>query len=74
MVASVDSLRHHDADTRSQAALLLGDQTRRLAQLVEDLMEMSRFDAGVADFQPELLDLRTLVLDAIAVSVPTASI
>lgn len=66
MVAAVDGLRH--AEVRERSAHLLGVQTRRLAKLVEDLMEISRFDAGVADFQAEPVDLPDLWADAIELS------
>jgi two-component system sensor histidine kinase MtrB len=70
LVATADTLDSADPETRSRAARLLGTQTRRLARLVDDLMEISRFDASTADFRPELLDLSPLVEDAIEVSVP----
>lgn len=70
LVATADTIDSADPRTRSRAARLLGTQARRLAKLVEDLMEISRFDAGSTDFRPELLDLPALVEDAIEVSVP----
>lgn len=66
MIAAVDSLA--DPEVRASSARLLGTQSRRLARLVEDLLEISRFDAGVADLRPEPVDLRALLLDAISVS------
>ncbi|WP_033290071.1 sensor histidine kinase [Amycolatopsis jejuensis] len=68
MVATVDALETTGPENR--ATQLLGTQTRRLARLVEDLMEISRFDAGSADFRPEPVDLPALVEDAIEVNVP----
>lgn len=62
MVAAADGLNH--PSTRTRSAELLGVQARRLARLVEDLLEISRFDAGVADFQTEPLDLADLWADA----------
>ena len=65
LVATADTLGSADPETRARAARLFGTQARRLAKLVEDLLEISRFDAHSADFRPELLDLRPLVEDAI---------
>ena len=63
MVAAVDGLDHPASSERS--AQLLGVQARRLGGLIEDLLEMSRFDAGVAEFRPEQVDLADLWSDAI---------
>ncbi|EMD24530.1 sensor histidine kinase [Amycolatopsis azurea] len=70
MVATVDTLDSSSPEIRSRATELLGTQTRRLARLVEDLMEISRFDAGSADFRPEPVDLPALVEDAIGAAAP----
>ncbi|MBQ0825537.1 sensor histidine kinase [Streptomyces tagetis] len=48
------------ADT-AEALRLVSDETRRLAATVEDLMEISRFDAGAATLTTDDTDLRTLV-------------
>lgn len=45
----------------ADAVLLISDETRKLARMVEDLMEVSRFDAGAAALHPDDVDLRTLV-------------
>ncbi|WP_181776122.1 sensor histidine kinase [Amycolatopsis pittospori] len=74
MVATVDSLDSTTPETRTRATELLGAQARRLAKLVEDLMEISRFDAGSADFRPEPVDLPALVEDAIGAGVPETPI
>ncbi|QXV59057.1 cell wall metabolism sensor histidine kinase WalK [Amycolatopsis sp. TNS106] len=74
MVATVDTLDDASPEVRTRATELLGAQARRLARLVEDLMEISRFDAGSADLRPELVDLPALVEDAIEVSVPGTSV
>ncbi|MBV8933097.1 MAG: HAMP domain-containing histidine kinase, partial [Kutzneria sp.] len=65
MIAAVDSTADRDPDVRAKASGLLGAQARRLARLVENLLEMSRLDAGVAEFLPQPVDLRLLVADAI---------
>ncbi|WP_409236369.1 ATP-binding protein [Streptomyces sp. PA5.6] len=48
------------ADT-ADAVLLISDETRKLARMVEDLMEVSRFDAGAATLHLDEVALRTLV-------------
>ena len=48
-----------------RAAKVLVDEARRLRTLVEDLMEISRFDAGAAIVEPDLIDLRRLLLGAV---------
>ncbi|MEU3624442.1 two-component sensor histidine kinase [Amycolatopsis coloradensis] len=74
MVATVGTLDSATPETRTRATELLGTQTRRLARLVEDLMEISRFDAGSTDFRPEPVELPALVEDAIEVSVPGTAV
>ena len=54
---NVDGLNDHGR----RAARLLVLESRRLARLVEDLMEISRLDAGVAPMRPELVDVAGLV-------------
>ncbi|PJE96423.1 two-component sensor histidine kinase [Streptomyces carminius] len=48
------------ADT-ADAVRLISEEIRSLARMTEDLMEISRFDAGAAPLRAEELDLRTLV-------------
>ncbi|MFE0020143.1 sensor histidine kinase [Amycolatopsis sp. NPDC059021] len=74
MIAATESLHSTDAGDRERSAELLGTQVRRLSRLVEDLLEMSRFDAGAADFRPETVDLEALAHDAIALSAPDLEI
>ncbi len=69
LVATADTLGSADPETRARAARLFGTQARRLAKLVEDLLEISRFDAHSADFRPEPFDLLPLVEEAIDVDV-----
>ncbi|MET9290746.1 HAMP domain-containing sensor histidine kinase [Streptomyces sp. NPDC003077] len=45
----------------ADAVLLISDETRKLSRMVEDLMEISRFDAGAAALHPDDVDLRTAV-------------
>ncbi|HXR74301.1 HAMP domain-containing sensor histidine kinase [Actinocrinis sp.] len=51
-----------DADpTTVSAAHLIANETKRLARLVEDLMEISRFDAGTAAMRIEYINLPELI-------------
>ena len=53
--------RSESMDPRSRRALeLLGDEVNRFGQLVEDLLEISRYDAGVARLDLEAVDVATL--------------
>ncbi|EHR59903.1 HAMP domain-containing sensor histidine kinase [Saccharomonospora cyanea] len=72
MVASVDSL--DDPATRAVSASLLGEQTRRLARLVEDLLEISRFDAGTAQLRPDRCELPELVEDVVSLVAPDSDV
>ncbi|GAB3497334.1 sensor histidine kinase [Amycolatopsis cihanbeyliensis] len=74
VVAAADSLEHADPQSRARSAHLLGTQARRLAKLVEDLLEISRFDAGAAELRPERVDLAALVREAIEVSTGEAEV
>ncbi|MFF8657351.1 ATP-binding protein [Streptomyces huasconensis] len=66
MAAVTDVL---DEDARSgtlppdtaDAVLLISDETRKLAGMVEDLMEISRFDAGAAVLHLDDVSLRTVI-------------
>ena len=62
LIAAGDGLNGPDRD---RSAELIGTQTRRLSALVEDLLEMSRFDAGAAEFRPEPVDLQALCVDVV---------
>lgn len=54
--------RRHELSERSLAALdLLDADVRRFQRMVEDLLEISRFDAGVAELELEEVDVRDLV-------------
>ncbi|MFJ4473836.1 ATP-binding protein [Streptomyces xanthochromogenes] len=50
----------------ADAVLLVGDETRKLARMVEDLMEISRFDAGAAALHLDEVSLRTLLRKTLA--------
>ncbi|MFF0250545.1 sensor histidine kinase [Streptosporangium sandarakinum] len=50
----------------AEAVGLVADETRRLARLVDDLMEVSRFDAGAAVLTLDEVDLAQLVRKTLA--------
>ncbi len=56
---------HLPPDT-ADAVLLISDETRKLARMVEDLMEISRFDAGAAALHLDDVGLRTLLRKTLA--------
>lgn len=60
-------------DLRRPAELLVGD-VGRLRELVEDLMELSRFDAAAEAAQLERLDLATLVAGIASRAAPAATV
>lgn len=47
------------------AARLVSSETRRLTRLVQDLVEISRFDAGRAELRLEEVDLATAITDSL---------
>lgn len=57
-----------------RAAELLVTDVRRLRVLVEELMELSRFDAGAEEVELATVDLRRLVEALVAVRLPSARI
>lgn len=58
LLASAEALEH--PETREEAAVLVVPQLRRLAKLTEDLLEISRLDAGRAHVEPSRIDLMDL--------------
>jgi len=64
-----------DADpTTVSAAHLIANETKRLARLVEDLMEISRFDAGTAAMRIEDINLTELAEATLAARGWTAKV
>lgn len=61
-----DSTADMEPDARESAELAL-EETRRLVQLVETLIEVSRFDAGTAQLRSEDVDVASAVRDALLV-------
>jgi len=69
--AAVDILetRREDMHERSQAALdLLSAEVRRFSQLVEDLLEISRYDAGAVRLELDEIRLAEFVMQAVRAS------
>jgi signal transduction histidine kinase len=69
--ASVDILesRRDDFDERAQAAVdLLAGEVHRFSQLVEDLLEMSRYDAGAVRLELDEIRLAEFLMQAVSVS------
>jgi two-component system, OmpR family, sensor histidine kinase MtrB len=62
-----------DPDGRRAAELLVGD-VRRLRVLVEELMELSRFDAHAEEVQLASVDVGRIVRQAVATRLPEASL
>jgi two-component system sensor histidine kinase MtrB len=74
LVAAADSLDVEESKVRHRAAVLLRQQTRRLATLVEDLLEMSRFDAGAVVADRRAVDVGALAAEVAGTSERPADI
>jgi two-component system sensor histidine kinase MtrB len=68
LVAAADSLDAEKPTVRHRAAVLLRQQTRRLAALVEDLLEVSRFDAGAVVADRRAVDVGALATEVAGTS------
>jgi signal transduction histidine kinase len=66
-------LRDLPPDARRAAELLVAD-VRRLRTLVEDLMELSRFDAHAEEAERHPVDLGRIVAAAVAARLPEAAV
>ncbi|QIG42509.1 HAMP domain-containing histidine kinase [Nocardioides anomalus] len=64
MIAADEGLESPDQEARRRSVDLVRGQTRRLVRLVDDLLEMSRFDAGQTSIEREHIDLAVLAADA----------
>ncbi|WP_411130286.1 sensor histidine kinase [Streptomyces sp. x-19] len=65
MTAVTDVLGEEAPSMRGDAATaagLVGSETRRLVRLVEELMEISRFDAGAAELRRKELDVARQIM------------
>jgi two-component system, OmpR family, sensor histidine kinase MtrB len=74
MLAAADGMSSHDPITRARAGELLVGQTRRLTRMVDDLLEISRFDAREARLETEEVRLDDLTQDAVHTVAPDASV
>lgn len=70
------SLLHHGerlpATERAEAARLIDEAADRLAELVDNLLDLQRIEAGALPVARDLLDLAPLVRDVVAEMVPHA--
>ena len=66
MAEVLEELDDADPATTASAAQLVASETKRLARLVEDLMEISRFDAGTASMRMEEINLPELIEASLA--------
>lgn len=57
----------------SRATELMVDELDRFEDLLSDLLEVSRFDAGMAELQRDTVDVRTCVMDCVAAAGPVAA-
>lgn len=74
MLAAADGMSSGDPITRTRAAELLVGQTRRLTRMVDDLLEISRFDAREARLEIEQVRVDDLAQDAVHTVAPGASV
>ncbi|WP_460603287.1 ATP-binding protein [Jatrophihabitans fulvus] len=65
VIAAAEGLDAADEQARSRAVELVRGQTRRLGKLVDDLLEMSRFDAGQTSLEYEPVDVAALASDVV---------
>ncbi|WP_375484743.1 ATP-binding protein [uncultured Jatrophihabitans sp.] len=70
MVAVGEGLDSTDPAVRVRATALVREQTRRMAAMVDDLLEMSRFDAGQTSLNLERVDLGELARDVVRTVAP----
>jgi two-component system sensor histidine kinase MtrB len=57
----------------ARATELMVDELDRFEDLLTDLLEISRYDAGMAELQAESVDVRTSVMDCVAAAGPVAA-
>lgn len=70
MIAADEGLDSGDEQARRRSIELVRGQTRRLVTIVDDLLEMSRFDAGQTSVNHEKVDLAALAADAVHTIAP----
>jgi two-component system sensor histidine kinase MtrB len=74
MIAADEGLDSEDIRARQRSIALVRGQTRRLSRLVDDLLEMSRFDAGQTNVNYEKIDLAALSADVTHTVVPDENV
>jgi two-component system sensor histidine kinase MtrB len=57
----------------ARASELMVDELDRFESLLSDLLEVSRYDAGMAELQVETIDVRTCVMDCVVAAGPVAA-
>ena len=57
-----------DETQQDELRLALEQQTKRMAALVEQLLDLSRLDAEAVDVRPQMLDLRSSAEEVVAVA------
>ncbi len=53
-------------ETRAEIHTTMVDECKRLTRLINDVLDLSKIEAGRMQFQPEALNIRPLVLDTIS--------
>jgi two-component system sensor histidine kinase MtrB len=74
MLAADEGIDSRDEQARQRSIELVRGQTRRLVKLVDDLLEMSRFDAGQTSIEYETVDLAALAADVVHTIVPEENV
>jgi two-component system sensor histidine kinase MtrB len=74
LLAASEELSSASPAARARAGELVADQTRRLTRMVEDLLEISRFDAGQARLESEWLDMAALARDVVRTVAPNQDV
>ncbi len=72
-VGVLETHRHELAPRAQSALALLDEDLQRFTRMVDDLLEISRFDAGSAELSLDEVDPGELVLRAVAASAPIGS-
>ena len=72
LVTSLEVLRRADADPAAQARAreLMGRQLKQMVRLIDDLLDVSRITTNKLQLRRDVLDLVTIVHDAIEVAEP----
>lgn len=65
VIAAAEGLDAEDPRARQRSTELVRGQVRRLGKLVDDLLEMSRFDAGQVPMVYERIDVTALAVDVV---------